>query len=51
MTKDEKAAYWRQQIDGFQASGLSTKHYCAREGIAVATLCLGTSPCGLVPFG
>ena len=38
MTKDEKAAYWRQQVDGFQASGLSTKHYCAREGIAVATL-------------
>ena len=38
MTKDEKAAYWRQQIDGFQASGLSAKNYCAQEGIAVATL-------------
>ena len=38
MTKDEKAAYWRQQVDGFQASGLSAKNYCAQEGIAVATL-------------
>ena len=38
MTKDEKAAYWRQQVDGFQASGLSVKNYCAQEGIAVATL-------------
>ena len=35
MTKDEKAAYWRQQIGGFQASGLSAKNYCAQEGIAV----------------
>ncbi|MBN6742120.1 IS66 family insertion sequence element accessory protein TnpB [Acidithiobacillus sp. MC6.1] len=38
MTKGEKAAYWRQQVDGFQASGLSVKNYCAQEGIAVATL-------------
>ena len=38
MTKDEKTAYWRQQVDGFQASGLSAKNYCAQEGIAVATL-------------
>ena len=38
MTKDEKAAYWRHQVDGFQASGLSVKNYCAQEGIAVATL-------------
>ena len=38
MTKDEKTAYWRQQVDGFQASGLSVKNYCAQEGIAVATL-------------
>ena len=38
MTKNEKAAYWRQQVDGFQASGLSVKNYCAQEGIAVATL-------------
>jgi len=38
MTKGEKTAYWRQQVDGFQASGLSAKNYCAREGIAVATL-------------
>jgi len=38
MTKDEKAAYWRQQIDRFQASGLSVKNYCTREGIAVGTL-------------
>ncbi|OYV80842.1 MAG: transposase [Acidithiobacillus ferrivorans] len=38
MTKEEKAAYWRQQVDGFQASGLSVKNYCAQEGIAVATL-------------
>ncbi|MHB8226796.1 IS66 family insertion sequence element accessory protein TnpA, partial [Acidithiobacillus sp.] len=28
MTKDEKTAYWRQQVDGFQASGLSVKNYC-----------------------
>ncbi len=38
MTKGEKTAYWRQQVDGFQASGLSAKNYCAQEGIAVATL-------------
>ncbi|BBF63887.1 MULTISPECIES: IS66 family insertion sequence element accessory protein TnpA [Acidithiobacillus] len=38
MTKNEKAAYWRQQVDGFQASGLSVKNYCAQEGLAVATL-------------
>ncbi|MHB8181534.1 MAG: IS66 family insertion sequence element accessory protein TnpA, partial [Acidithiobacillus ferrivorans] len=38
MTKDEKTAYWRQQVYGFQASGLSVKNYCAQEGIAVATL-------------
>ena len=38
MTKNEKAAYWWQQVDGFQASGLSVKNYCAQEGIAVATL-------------
>ena len=38
MTQDEKAAYWRQQVDGFQASGLSVKNYCTQEGIAVATL-------------
>ena len=38
MTKDEKAAYWRQQVDGFQASGLSVKNYCTQEGIAVGTL-------------
>ena len=38
MTKDEKTAYWRQQVGGFQASGLSAKNYCAQEGIAVATL-------------
>ncbi|MBU2740033.1 IS66 family insertion sequence element accessory protein TnpA, partial [Acidithiobacillus concretivorus] len=38
MTKEEKATYWRQQVDGFQASGLSVKNYCAQEGIAVATL-------------
>ena len=31
MTKNEKAAYWRQQVDGFQASGLSVKNYCAQE--------------------
>ena len=34
MTKDEKTAYWRQQVDGFQASGLSVKNYCAQEGVA-----------------
>ena len=38
MTKGENTAYWRQQVDGFQASGLSVKNYCAQEGIAVATL-------------
>ena len=38
MTKDEKAAYWRRQVDGFLVSGLSVKNYCAQEGIAVATL-------------
>ena len=38
MTKDEKAAYWRQQVDGFHASGLSVKNYCTQEGIAVGTL-------------
>lgn len=38
MTKEERAAYWRQQIDGFQASGLTVKDYCAQAGIAVATL-------------
>ena len=38
MTKGEKAAYWRQQVDGFQASGLLVKNSCAQEGIAVATL-------------
>lgn len=38
MTKEEKVAYWRQQVDEFQASGLSVKHFCARAGIAVATL-------------
>ena len=36
MTKDEKTTYWWQQIDGFRASGLSVKNYCAQEGIAVA---------------
>ena len=39
MAKDEKAAkaaYWRQQIEGFQAGGLSVKDYCAQKGIAVA---------------
>jgi hypothetical protein len=38
MTKEEKAAYWRQQVDLHRASGLSAKAYCAREGLAVATL-------------
>ncbi|MDA8246765.1 hypothetical protein [Acidithiobacillus sp.] len=38
MTKDEKIAYWRQQVERFRASGLSVKNYCAQEGIAVATL-------------
>ncbi len=38
MTKDEKVAYWRQKVDGFQASGLSAKDYCAQVGIAVGTL-------------
>ncbi|MDD5002729.1 MAG: hypothetical protein WC934_10455 [Acidithiobacillus sp.] len=38
MTKGEKAAYWRQQVDAFQASGLSVKNYCAQAGVAVATL-------------
>ena len=38
MTKDEKTAYWRRQVDGFLVSGLSVKNYCAQEGIAVATL-------------
>jgi len=38
MTKDEKIAYWRQQVERFLASGLSVKNYCAQEGIAVATL-------------
>jgi hypothetical protein len=33
MTKDEKAAYWRQQVDGFQASGLFVKNYCAQKGL------------------
>ena len=36
MTKDEKVAYWRHQVDGFQASGLSVKDYCAQKGISVA---------------
>ncbi|MDR7926786.1 IS66 family insertion sequence element accessory protein TnpB [Acidithiobacillus thiooxidans] len=38
MKKAEKVAYWRQQVDAFQASGLTVKHYCAQTGIAVATL-------------
>jgi len=38
MTKEEKAAYWRQQVELHCASGLSVKAYCAREGLAVATL-------------
>ena len=38
MTKEEKAAYWRQRVEDFQASGLSVKHFCAQAGIAVATL-------------
>nr|MBU2716630.1 IS66 family insertion sequence element accessory protein TnpB [Acidithiobacillus ferridurans]MBU2716927.1 IS66 family insertion sequence element accessory protein TnpB [Acidithiobacillus ferridurans] len=29
MTKDEKIAYWRQQVERFRASGLSVKNYCA----------------------
>ena len=37
MRKDEKAAYWRRQVDGQRVSGLSVKEYCQREGIAVAT--------------
>jgi len=39
MTKEEQAervAFWRQQIEGFAASGLSVKSYCAQQGIAVA---------------
>ncbi|RRN84258.1 MAG: IS66 family insertion sequence hypothetical protein, partial [Acidithiobacillus ferrooxidans] len=38
MKKEEKVAYWRQQVEGFQASGQSVKNYCAQAGIAVATL-------------
>ncbi len=38
MTKEEKVAYWRQQVDGYRASGLSGKNHCAQERIAVATL-------------
>ncbi|MDD3761645.1 MAG: IS66 family insertion sequence element accessory protein TnpB [Acidithiobacillus sp.] len=38
MTKEERAAYWRQQVDLHRASGLSVKAYCAQEGLAVATL-------------
>ena len=38
MTKDEKTAYWRRQVDGLRTSGLSVKDYCAQDGNAVATL-------------
>ncbi|MBU2755421.1 IS66 family insertion sequence element accessory protein TnpB [Acidithiobacillus sp. CV18-2] len=39
MTKKErteKVEFWRQQLEGFLASGLSVKDYCARQGISVA---------------
>ncbi|MDD3761433.1 MAG: hypothetical protein PHO57_11480 [Acidithiobacillus sp.] len=39
MTKErqtEKVEFWRQQMEGFAASGLSVKAYCAQQGIAVA---------------
>lgn len=39
MTKEERAEkveFWRRQIEGFAASGLSVKEYCAQQGIAVA---------------
>ncbi|OCX70965.1 IS66 family insertion sequence element accessory protein TnpA [Acidithiobacillus thiooxidans] len=39
MTKEEQAervAFWQQQMEGFAASGLSVKAYCAQQGIAVA---------------
>ena len=39
MTKEErseKVEFWRQQMEGFAASGLSVKAYCAKQGIAVA---------------
>jgi hypothetical protein len=32
----EKEEFWRQQMEGFAASGLSVKAYCAQQGIAVA---------------
>ena len=38
MTKEEKAAIWRRRVEEQQDSGLSTKVYCAREGLAVASL-------------
>ena len=38
MTKDEKVAYWRGTGGRVSEEWLMAKAYCAREGIAVATL-------------
>ena len=34
--RTEKVEFWRQQLAGFAATGLSVKDYCAQQGISVA---------------
>ncbi|MBU2799575.1 IS66 family insertion sequence element accessory protein TnpB, partial [Acidithiobacillus sp. VAN18-4] len=36
--KEEKRELWRARVEDFRGSGLTVGAYCAREGIAVATL-------------
>ncbi len=38
MTRDEKTAYWRHHVEGFQESGLSIRAYAEREAVAVSSL-------------
>ena len=38
MTKDEKVAYWQGTGGRVSEEWLMAKAYCARDGIAVATL-------------
>ncbi|MHB8254426.1 MAG: IS66 family insertion sequence element accessory protein TnpA [Acidiferrobacter sp.] len=38
MTRDEKTAYRRHHVEGFQESGLLVRAYAEREAVAVSSL-------------
>ena len=41
----ERAAFWREQVEGWRESGQTQAAYCAEQGLSVNSLATGCGDC------